>query len=141
LWRGSRDGFTALQFHHLCDGHANTLTVILDALPVKWESNSPGSAYGHAKGDNRLRSFLFTLRNPHGVPPWKSAGGRTRRGTQSVAIPHVVWHLATALTFLFPMPATQTETVSLELAVTGVARRTRMTRALSISLRARTISQ
>jgi hypothetical protein len=30
LWRGSRDGFGASDFHSRCDGHANTLTVILD---------------------------------------------------------------------------------------------------------------
>jgi hypothetical protein len=30
LWRGSRDGFGARTFHSRCDGHANTLTVILD---------------------------------------------------------------------------------------------------------------
>jgi hypothetical protein len=74
LWRGSRDGFTAREFHRLCNGHANTLTLILDTdenvfggfTPVKWESPIP---YGHCKGDDSLRSFLFTLRNPHGVPP------------------------------------------------------------------------
>jgi hypothetical protein len=46
LWRGSRDGFSASQFHGRCDGHANTLTVILDPkgtifgglTPVEWES-------------------------------------------------------------------------------------------------------
>jgi hypothetical protein len=30
LLRGSRDGFAAGDFHSRCDGHANTLTVILD---------------------------------------------------------------------------------------------------------------
>jgi hypothetical protein len=30
LWRGSRDGFKAQEFHRRCDAHANTLTVILD---------------------------------------------------------------------------------------------------------------
>jgi hypothetical protein len=34
---------------------------------VKWENNC-----GY-KGDDSLRSFLFTLRNPHGVPPRKFA--------------------------------------------------------------------
>jgi hypothetical protein len=75
LWRGSRDGFTARKFHRRCDGRANTLTLISDTdgnvfggfTPVKWES---GSKY---KGDNSLRSFLFTLRDPHGVPPRKFA--------------------------------------------------------------------
>jgi archaellum component FlaC len=81
LWRGSRDGFTANEFHRRCDGRANTLTLILDTdgnvfggfMPVKWESTAPGESYGHYKGDDSLRSFLFTLRNPHGVPSRKFA--------------------------------------------------------------------
>ncbi len=28
LWRGSRDGFDITEFHKLCDGKANTVTVI-----------------------------------------------------------------------------------------------------------------
>jgi hypothetical protein len=36
--------------------------------PVKWESSN-----WKFKGDASLRSFLFTLRNPHGVPPRKFA--------------------------------------------------------------------
>jgi uncharacterized coiled-coil protein SlyX len=75
LWRGSRDGFTAQEFHRRCDGRANTLTLIADTdgnvfggfTPVKWENS------GGYKGDESLRSFLFTLRNPHGVPPRKFA--------------------------------------------------------------------
>jgi hypothetical protein len=35
--------------------------------PVEWES------VRKYKGDDSLRSFLFTLRNPHGVPPRKFA--------------------------------------------------------------------
>jgi hypothetical protein len=30
LWRDSRDGFAAADFHRQCDGHANTLILILD---------------------------------------------------------------------------------------------------------------
>jgi hypothetical protein len=75
LWRGSRDGFGAQEFHRRCDGRANTLTLILDTkgnvfggfTPVKWES-SPSWKY---KSDDSLRSFLFTLRNPQGIPPRK----------------------------------------------------------------------
>jgi hypothetical protein len=73
LWRGSRDGFGARDFHSRCDGHANTLTVILDMrgnifggfTPVEWESVMfPGKS----KADPSLKSFLFTLKNPHNVP-------------------------------------------------------------------------
>jgi hypothetical protein len=67
LWRGSRDGFGARDFHGRCDGHANTLTFIEDTegnifggfTPVEWES-----AYKR-KADPSLKSFLFTLKNPH----------------------------------------------------------------------------
>jgi hypothetical protein len=56
LWRGCRDGFGASQFHGRCDGHGNTLIVILDTegnifggfTPVVWESRvwdgEPGKA-------------------------------------------------------------------------------------------------
>jgi hypothetical protein len=30
LWRGSRDGFTLADFHNRCDGHAGTVTLVLD---------------------------------------------------------------------------------------------------------------
>jgi hypothetical protein len=82
LWRGSRDGFTAQEFHRHCDGRANTLTLIADTngtvfgsfTPVKWESRVV-TAFGEncRKGDDSLRSFLFTLQNPHGVQPRKFA--------------------------------------------------------------------
>jgi hypothetical protein len=70
LWRGSRDGFGARDFHVRCDGHANTLTVILDTAgnvfggftPVAWESSSG------FKADDSLKSFVFTLKNPHNIP-------------------------------------------------------------------------
>jgi hypothetical protein len=70
LWRGRRDGFGDGAFHSRCDGHANTLTVILDTdgnifggfTPVEWESQ------GGTTGDPSQKSFLFTLTNPHNVP-------------------------------------------------------------------------
>jgi hypothetical protein len=83
LWRGGRDGFGASDFHFRCDGHANTLTVILDTngnifggfTPLAWES-PPQSKY---KADDSLKSFVFTLKNPHNItarrfglkPAWK----------------------------------------------------------------------
>jgi hypothetical protein len=80
LWRGSRDGFGAGDFHNRCDGHANTLTVILDTdgnifggfTPVEWESLEWNGKYGKKsnlrKADDSLRSFVFTLKNPHNIP-------------------------------------------------------------------------
>jgi hypothetical protein len=71
LWRGSRAGFKAQEFHRQCDGHTNTLSVILDTkenifggfTPVKRESG-----YGHEKADDRLKRCLFTPKNPHNIP-------------------------------------------------------------------------
>jgi hypothetical protein len=80
LWRGSRDGFGARDFHVRCDGHANTLSVILDTAgnvfgaftPVAWESREWNGTYGHGtnswKADDSLMSFVFTLKNPHNIP-------------------------------------------------------------------------
>jgi hypothetical protein len=51
-WRGSRDGFTASEFHHRRNGHVNTLAFIFDTVGnvfggftlVKWESAIETSA-------------------------------------------------------------------------------------------------
>jgi hypothetical protein len=77
LWRGSRDGFEAKEFHGRCDGHSNTLTVILEAdwnifgafTPVKWESRVWKGDESHFKADDSLKSWLFTLKNPDNLPP------------------------------------------------------------------------
>jgi hypothetical protein len=83
LWRGSRDGFRdfrARDFHVRCDGHSNTLTVILDTnrnifggfTPVEWESREWNGKFRSenscSKADPSLKSFLFTIKNPHNVP-------------------------------------------------------------------------
>jgi hypothetical protein len=114
LWRGSRDGFTAQEFHLRCDGRANTLTLISDTdgnvfggfMPVKWESGNK------CKGDDSLRSFLFTLRNPHGVPPRKFPLRPEKKEYAIYGIPDGVHDLA-AVAFLFPITATETQTVTL----------------------------
>jgi hypothetical protein len=79
LWRGSRDGFGAYDFHNRCDGHPKTLTVILDTkgnifggfTPVEWESRRPNNPYDFNNcwnTDPSLKSFLFTLKNSHSFP-------------------------------------------------------------------------
>jgi hypothetical protein len=82
LWRGSRDGFGAFNFHHRCDGHANTLTVILDMkgnifggfTPVRWDSTTGW------KVDPSQKSFIFTLKNPHNVPVRRFALSADKKG-------------------------------------------------------------
>jgi hypothetical protein len=78
LWRGNRDGFGGREFHGHCDGHPNTMTVILDTngntfggfTPVRWESPP---IRGMSKVDKSLKSFLFTLKNPYNVPAQRFA--------------------------------------------------------------------
>jgi hypothetical protein len=73
LWRGTRDGFASERFHRRCDGHPNTLTIVRDTCqnifggftPVPWENDGGG------KADDSRYSFLFTIKNPHNVPPRK----------------------------------------------------------------------
>jgi hypothetical protein len=110
LWRGSRDGFGAAEFHRRCDGRANTLTVIVDIdgkvfgglTPVEWESRDLW------KEDDRVWSFLFTLRNPCGVLARKFAL-RVKKKQYAIfsdvrTSPETVEHLATAVRLLFMIP-------------------------------------
>jgi hypothetical protein len=86
LWRGSRDGFGRREFHRRCDGHANTLTLILDLggnvfggfTPVAWESRVQAGGESCLKADPSMESFLFTLRNPHNIPERKFTIQRER---------------------------------------------------------------
>jgi hypothetical protein len=83
LWRGTRDGFAARDFHDRCDGHPNTLTLIQDTegnvfggfTPVEWESREwnrrAREDNNTRKGDPSQQSFVFTLINRHNVPPMK----------------------------------------------------------------------
>jgi hypothetical protein len=71
LYRGSRNGFSGKNFHKTCNGHSNTVTIVLTSggyvfggySPCQWDSSLT------YKEDKTLKSFLFTLRNPHGVLP------------------------------------------------------------------------
>lgn len=72
IYKASTDGFQATDFHRMCDNRGSTLTVIrsLDGYmfggytPVSWDSAS--NAY-----KTHLDCFLFTLSNPHNIPPTK----------------------------------------------------------------------
>jgi lambda repressor-like predicted transcriptional regulator len=85
LWRGSRDGFKVKEFHRRCDGHPNTLVVILDTkgnifggfTAVEWKSLASAPKQENDTPrltvDHSLRSFLFTLKNPHNIWPRRFA--------------------------------------------------------------------
>jgi hypothetical protein len=94
LWRGSRDGFGAGDFHGRCDGHSNTLTVILDTdgnifggfTPVKWDSESVAKY----KADPSMKSFIFTLKNPHNFPARRFA---LKAEKKDMAIHCATWYV------------------------------------------------
>jgi hypothetical protein len=81
LWRGSRDGFGAAEFHKRCDGRPRTLTIVRDTqgnifggfAAVAWESRVWNGKWGGQdncfKADSSLESWLFTVVNPHGMRP------------------------------------------------------------------------
>jgi len=68
LWRGSRDGFDVAAFHRLCDGQANTVTVIKNTNGFIFGgfTSIPWSSTGGYKADNT--AFLFSLINPTNTP-------------------------------------------------------------------------
>jgi len=64
LWRGSRDGFDAETFHRLCNGKANTVTVIKNTNGFIFGgfTSIPWSSSGNYEADST--AFLFSLTNP-----------------------------------------------------------------------------
>jgi hypothetical protein len=75
LYRASRDGWRAADFHRLCDNQNPTLTVIqcTDGYIFGGYASSPWktSGYGGWIACASSVSFLFTLHNPSGLPPTK----------------------------------------------------------------------
>jgi hypothetical protein len=62
LYRGSRDGFTALAFHEKCDGKSNTVTII--KTDEDYVFGGYTSAAWHSKGNfiKDANAFIFSLR-------------------------------------------------------------------------------
>jgi len=66
LWRGSRDGFKAIDFHSRCDGHGNTVMVVKDTkgnvfggyVAAAWTNND--DEYIQCS-----KAFVFSLRRVH----------------------------------------------------------------------------
>jgi hypothetical protein len=73
LYRGSRDGFSCANQHAKVGGHSNTITLVETTegfifgcyITCLWDSSNKW------KSDESHRSFLFTLKNPHNIPPRK----------------------------------------------------------------------
>jgi hypothetical protein len=71
LYRGTRDGFGAKDFHSKCDGHSNTLTILKAKessyifggfTTVHWESSTNG------KWKSYPNAFIFSLTNKDNKP-------------------------------------------------------------------------
>jgi thiol-disulfide isomerase/thioredoxin len=89
LWRGSRDGLGAGDFHRRCNGSAPTLTLLQDTdgnifdgfTPVEWKS--PRGRECESKSDASVKRFLFPLQNQHNFAATKfalKAEGKGRDG-------------------------------------------------------------
>jgi hypothetical protein len=71
LYRASRDGWTSGDFHRFCDNRGPTLVVVRSSngfvfggyAAAAWNTNG---AYFQSSGN---ASFVFTLKNPHNIPP------------------------------------------------------------------------
>ena len=73
IYKATRDGFSTTDFHRCCNNQGPTVTVIQSAkydhlfggyTSISWSSRQ---AYAADAND----PFLFTLTNPHGIPPTK----------------------------------------------------------------------
>ncbi|CAF2140706.1 unnamed protein product [Rotaria magnacalcarata] len=72
IYRGSRDGFDPNAFHTRCDNQGSTMTVVRSTnnyLFGGYASVGWTSVYGAYINDPCV--FLFTLTNPHNIPPTK----------------------------------------------------------------------
>lgn len=73
-YKATRDGFTIDDFHRCCDGKGPTITIIqsLDNYLFGGYTSVNWNFHQGAKAGFIDRSaFLFTLSNPHGLPPTK----------------------------------------------------------------------
>jgi len=70
-FRGSKDGFTPQKFHQCCDNKGSTFTIIKSQnnfifggyVPISWTSSNSYLT--------DQRTFIFTIKNPHNIPPTK----------------------------------------------------------------------
>jgi hypothetical protein len=109
--------FEVSNFHGRCDGHTNTLTVIFDTegnifggfTPVEWDSRF------HYGRDDSLKSFVFTLKNPHNIPARKFVLNAKKSNQAIYCIRGYTVQSLVIVILLFPITATQTPTVLLAL--------------------------
>jgi len=82
LYRGSRDGFSAKNFHEKCDNKGETLTIIKSDkdfifggyTEINWDSTIWNKKIGENNNSRRNgngNEFVFSLKNPHNIHPSK----------------------------------------------------------------------
>lgn len=82
LYRGSRDGFRAKNFHEKCNYKGETLTIIQSKegyifggyTEINWDNTSWNKIFGiqnNSRREGRGNEFVFTLKNPYNIPPCK----------------------------------------------------------------------
>ena len=71
LYRASRDGFQAQDFHSRCDGKGATITVIKCSGGFVFGGYADVSWDSHGEYTHSPQAFLFSLHSPRGVGPVK----------------------------------------------------------------------
>ncbi|KAK8812291.1 hypothetical protein WA158_007542 [Blastocystis sp. Blastoise] len=80
LFRASEHNFSATEFHQICDNHSNLLVLVKSInnnIPcifggytkVGWNTTKLNELFGDYKTIQDEDAFVFTLQNPHNVPP------------------------------------------------------------------------
>lgn len=69
LYRGSRDGLETAVFHQLCDGKGPTLSIFKSTEGYVFGGFNGASWASDCSWLHCTEASLFTLRNPHQVPP------------------------------------------------------------------------
>ncbi len=71
LYKASRDGFDANAFHSRCDNKGPTMTIIQSNNNYLFGGYTSISWTSGGDYKNDTTAFLFTLTNPHNIPPTK----------------------------------------------------------------------
>jgi hypothetical protein len=70
IYKASRDGFDANAFHSRCDNKGPTMTIVRSNNGYLCGGyTSVGWPSVHGSYQNDAQAFLFTLINPHNIPP------------------------------------------------------------------------
>ena len=82
LYRGSRDGFKAVDFHEKCNNKGETLVIIKSNedyifggyTEINWDNtiwNGKVGENNNSRREGNGNEFVFTLKNPHNIEPSK----------------------------------------------------------------------